>query len=167
MNKRSLRPRSVTIENFRMLYRNFSGKPSRYNKEGQQNFCAVITEEEAVQFDEIGFNVKRTKPRDDELQGSPYIKVNVNFNSNPPPRVVIVSQRGKTDLDENSVSILDWSEIQSADVTINPYFHPDNNGRCTAYLSRLFVQVIEDELEIKYADIDSLNDLKHEDEPPM
>ena len=160
--KKPPRPKSITIENFRMIYRNFAGKQGKYNKEGQRNFCAVITEEEAVDFAAIGFNIKRTKPRGDDLEGAPYIKVNVNFNSNPPPRVVVVSQRGKQDLTVDSVNVLDWAEIQSTDMTINPYFHPDNDGRCTAYLSRLYVQVIEDELEVKYAEIDSLNDLEPE-----
>jgi hypothetical protein len=48
----------VTLENVRLIYRNFSGREGRFNKEGERQFCAILPEELAGKMLQDGWNIK-------------------------------------------------------------------------------------------------------------
>jgi hypothetical protein len=55
-------------------------------------------------------------------------------------------------LDENSIETLDWAEIEKADLIVTPYaWTVGAKSGIKAYLKSLYVTVVEDELELKYA----------------
>lgn len=144
-------PKTVKIEEARIIFRNFAGKEGQYNREGDRNFAVVLPGDVAEAMLQDGWNVRTLEPREDGDEPTPYIGVAVNF-SNRPPRVVMLTSTTRTQLDEGSVEILDWADIQSVDVIIRGYDWTVNGKSGTkAYLQTMFVTIVEDELEKKYA----------------
>lgn len=140
---------NVTIENCQIALRNFSGKEQKFNPEGSRNFAVLLTEQQAADMADLGWNVKYFKPRDDEPIPQAFIKVAVGFDKKP-PKIIMVTSRGKTFLDEDTVNNLDHVDIKMADVTLNPYEHSFNGGGVKAYAKTLVVQIEEDYLELKW-----------------
>lgn len=125
----------LQINDARIIYRNFSGEGSKYNREGDRNFAMIIPDEElADKLVEYGWNVKIKPPRDEEDSPFIFLPIKVKFNGHG-PNVYLVSGHNKVKLDEESISILDNIEIASVDLDIKP-FDWDVNGKTgrTAYL---------------------------------
>lgn len=163
--------KNLIIENVEILpagFRNFSGKPGTYNAEGDRNFCIVIPEQLVPAMERDGWNVKELSGVDENDPPKHFIRVKVRFNSNRPPKIVMISSSGKTMLDEESVDVLDWTDILSADISINPYeteYH--GSPHVTGYLKSLYVTIDEDDLEKKYADVPEGDPLMTDDDVPF
>lgn len=144
---------NVTIRGAKLLFRNFSGNPDKFQPAGgRRNFCVRLSPEQAEQLSRAGWNVKTRDPREEGDDPLHYIKVNIQYNTKGrPPRIVQVTQTRKTALRESNIELLDWADITSADLTFRAYeYEPGSNS---AYLVTLFVNIVEDELEAAYADI--------------
>lgn len=141
----------VTIEDVRLIFKNFSGEEKRYNEAGKRNFCVILPQNVAEDMDADGWNIKTLTSREEDEPDAPFLKVNVNYNSGRPPRIVVMTERNRTTLTEETVGSLDWAEIKHVDITISPYVRPDE-GTVTAYLKTLYVTIDEDPLDAKYAD---------------
>lgn len=146
--------KSIVIENARITFRNFSGAEGKYNRAGDRNFAVLLDPDIADEMAKDGWNVKYLKPRDEQEDPQAYIQVSVNFKGRKPPKVVMVTSRGKSTLDESMVGILDWAEFTNVDLTLNPY-EWEVNGKTgvKAYLKTIFATLFEDELDLKYADV--------------
>jgi hypothetical protein len=145
---------TLVIENARIIFRNFSGREGMYNREGDRNFGVLLDEQLAKEMSEDGWNVKWLKPREEGEPEQAYIQVSVNFKGRP-PRVVMISSRGRTNLGEHEVELLDWADISTADLIMRPYEWAVNDKHgIKAYLQSIFVTIEEDALELKYAEID-------------
>ena len=143
----------LAIENAKIGFRNFSGKEGKFNPAGRRNFCVFLNPKDADMLQEDGWNIKTLKPRDESEDPVPYLKVSVNFD-NVPPQVIMITRNGKTRLDEDSVDILDWAEIENVDVIITPYtWEVNGNSGIKAYLKSIYVTLVEDEFESKYANV--------------
>lgn len=143
----------LRIENAQIVFRNFSGKEGKFNPVGNRNFCVIIDPEDADRLSADGWNVKQLMPKEEGDLPIYYIKVSVNFD-NVPPQIMLITSRGKTRLDEDTVDTLDWAEIENVDLVITPY-NWEVNGRAgiKAYLKAIYVTIYEDEFELKYADV--------------
>lgn len=152
----------LSIENARLIFRNFSGEEQTnkgriMNAKGDRNFGIILTEELAKKLDQDGWRVRRLKPMDDdpEQYHTPWLKVKVKFGRIP-PIVNIITSRGRTRLDENTVGSLDWAYIKNVDLVIRPYNYPAINDKpagVSAYLKSIYVTIQEDNFAEKYADI--------------
>lgn len=148
---------NLTIENARILFRNFSGRESKYNRAGQRNFCVYIDDPEYAQkLIDDGWNVRIRPPRDDGDEARYYMQVSVSFD-NIPPTVYMITKHNKTRLDEEGIDALDFAEIKTVDLTIRPYNWVIQEGTrnekrgVKAYLRSMYVVIDEDELAEKYS----------------
>ncbi len=152
---KSNRPRieNVLIENAKLIFRNFKGRESQFNREGDRNFCVILEPEMAEHLESIGWNVRTLKPMDEVDEPTPYLQVSVGYKIRP-PHVSLITSRGRADLGEDEVEALDYVDIEFADVIIRPY-EWSVNGRAgiKAYLKTLYVKILEDYLELKYSDL--------------
>lgn len=134
-------PRGILqINDARIIYRNFSGEGSKFNREGDRNFALVIPEEEiADALAKEGWNVKVKPPRDEGDSPFMFLPVKVKFNDRG-PNVYLVSGRRKVKLDEDSISMLDNVDIAGVNLDVRPYDWEVNGktGR-TAYLQGMEV----------------------------
>jgi hypothetical protein len=147
---------TVLMEGVRIIFRNFAGKEGQYNREGDRNFAVLLDEKIAKAMDEDGWNVKWLRPRSEEEGEEPqaYLPISVNFKGRP-PRVVMITSRGRTNLDEDTVESLDWADIINVDLIVRPYeWVVNDKSGIKAYLQALYVTIEEDPLEIKYGELD-------------
>lgn len=144
---------NLTIENAKIGFRNFSGKPGQFNPAGMRNFCIFLDKDIADDLKKDGWNVKELKAREEGDEPQPYLQVAVRFD-NIPPNIVIVGANGKSRIDESEVGMLDWAEIENVDLTLTPYEYDFNGNKgIKAYLKKMYVILELDPLEAKYADI--------------
>jgi hypothetical protein len=147
---------TVLMEGVRIIFRNFSGKEGQYNREGDRNFAVLLDDSVATVMAEDNWNVKWLKPRSEEEEEAPqaYLPVSVNFKGRP-PRIVLITSRGRSHLDEDSVEMLDWADILNVDLIVRPYeWTVNQKSGVKAYLQSIYVTIQEDPLEIKYSELD-------------
>ena len=130
----------LQIDDARIIYRNFSGEGSKFNREGDRNFSLII--DDPAVADELvaqGWNVKIREPREEGDNPFIHLPVKVKFNDRG-PRIYLITGDRRNELDEESVGILDNIDIISVDLDIRPYDWEVNGktGR-TAYLHSMRV----------------------------
>ena len=147
---------TVLMEGVRIIFRNFSGKEGQYNREGDRNFAVLLEDKIAEAMAADNWNVKWLRPRSEDEEESPqaYLPVSVNFKGRP-PRIVLITSRGRTNLDEDTVETLDWVDIINVDLIVRPYeWTVNQKSGIKAYLQSIYVTIEEDPLEIKYSELD-------------
>lgn len=142
---------TLVMENAKIRFRNFSGRPDDFTREGDRSFALVIDDEDlANKLKEDGWNVRVRMPKNDGEDPWYYLKVKVNFGGFP-PKIIEVTSRNRVSLNEETVGILDSAELKSVDVEISPY-HWEIGGRSgiTAYLKTMYATIEEDPFAAKY-----------------
>jgi hypothetical protein len=140
----------ITIEDARIIFRNFEGREEKFNPKGKRNFGLILPFELADEMLANGWNVKYLKPREEGDVPQPWIQVKVSFEHRP-PKLMQVTRRGKTYISEDLVEMWDHADIETADVTITPYDYEVNGkkGRAT-YLHTMVIKLEENYLEDKW-----------------
>lgn len=155
----------ISVEDASILWPNFSGeKRSAYDTPGDRNFNLHLSKELNDELTEAGWNTKCKPPRpDDEDQVERCtLKIKVNYGFKP-PRIKMIGDktRNETILTSENVGALDDADIRTMDLSFVPFFWTMNEGTpqerdgVSAYLRSMFVEVIEDDLETKWARIQS------------
>lgn len=142
--------KNITLENVSIAFRNFAGKEDTYNRAGDRNFAILLDDELASEMERNGWNIKRLKAREEGETPQAYIPVAISYKARP-PKVCLITSRGLTYLDEDMLETLDWVDIETADVILNPYEWAVNGKTgVKAYLVSLFIKIEEDYLQEKW-----------------
>ena len=134
-------PRNILqIDDAIIIYRNFSGEASQYNRAGDRNFSVLIEDEQiANELRDHGWNVKIKQAREEGDTPFMHLPVKVKFNDRG-PSVYLVSGSNRVKLDEETIGMLDSIDILGVDLDIRP-FDWEVNGKAgrAAYLQSICV----------------------------
>lgn len=151
----------LQIDEARIIWPNFEGAPSKYNRAGDRNFALVIPNQEIADIllndvNEYGksWNVHIREPREDGEDPLRYLPVKVKFNGRG-PKIYLRSGRNRRLLNEDNVDLIDRIDIDHVDLDIRPY-DGDGDGLNgpfrSAYLAAMEVFQIVDRFEERYAE---------------
>ena len=157
--------KTIDVENATIIWKNFAGKPDKYNAAGgKRTFTVLFDEAFGQQLAEDGWNIGFLEPREPGDPTKAKLQVQVSFK-NIPPRVVLISGDKQENLDEDTVSMLDWIEIENVDVIIQPYNWVMNEGTknekrgVSAYLKAIYVTSVVDTFAAKYGEVRSRDNI--------
>lgn len=134
----------VQVNNARIIYRNFAGRKDKFNNEGDRNFALLIPSEDvADMLINEGFNVKIKPPRDEDDSPFMYLPVKVSYKFRGPS--AYLQGVNQTELNEDTIGILDNVDYTHCDMDIVPYDW-NNNGRTgrSAYLQGICMYQVAD-----------------------
>lgn len=142
--------KNLILEDVIIAFRNFEGKEDTYNRAGDRNFAILLDEDRAAQMERNGWNVRYLREREEGDGRQAYIQIAVSYKARP-PKIGMVTSKGLTYLGEEQVEMLDWVDIEVADVTLYPYEWAVNGKTgVKAYLQTLFIKIEEDYLQQKW-----------------
>ena len=148
----------ITIEDTKLILKNFAGKADKYNAEGRRSFGVLISPETAADFEEIGIPVKYLQPRHDEDEPIPWVKVKVNMERENPPKIYegkFVNNKISIDEDhpltKDSISMLDYSDLDYVSVQLSIYdWEWGGKSGKALYLQNMVYVLDEDDFLSKY-----------------
>lgn len=136
-------------------FRNFSGRRTQWDPidDGRtvfnRTFCVELHENDPdysygndiLRIQDLiddGWNVYRLDPKDEGGEPLYMLRVKVTFGQYP-PAIKMTTPSGEVDLNEETISELDRSEILNARMVIRPYEY--KKGKIAAYLKTLYLVV--------------------------
>lgn len=144
---------NITFRDARILFKNFEGRESQYNREGDRNFCVLIPDDLAPILRDHGWNVKILDGKEEGQPSIFYMKVSVSFKGRA-PIIALITSKGRNNLSVAEVDVLDWVDIAKVDLIVRPYhWTVRGDTGISAYLKTMFVTVDEDELMREYSDV--------------
>lgn len=136
--------RRYTFEGNRILWKNFSGRASKFPD--SRSFILELKPEEVDKLVANGWPVEWWEPRKPDEPPTPVIRVDLKFNDIP-MMIVKMDSINKTRMTKETVGDLDGLFIINADTKCNL----GNTGK--VYLNELWVTIQDNPLEAKYASI--------------
>lgn len=151
---------NLEIENAnigRGRYRNFSGEKSAFNPTGKRTFTVILDEATGHELEDAGWHIRWRQPQDDQEDILALLQVEVRFGDYP-PKIMLISGKDRSFLNEDTISLLDSADIAKADLVIRPY-NWDVNGKqgTKAYVKAMYVTLEDDDFGGRYSN--------HEDDP--
>lgn len=150
------RVNDICIEDGEIIFRNFSGRPSDFNPNGQRTVTFVIPVDIKDKLLEDGWNVRAYVPKSDPERPPIYIlEATVAFRTRDgklkDPHIFIVRPDGLLHVTEDIVDTLDGYDILSVDVVLGPHYW-EQGGRkgIRPYVNKMYVTVKEDPFDKKY-----------------
>ena len=149
-NKRTGRD-NVVIEDAKLIWKNFSGEESRFNRAGDRKFNVVIDDLDfADDLKRLGWNVKEHEARDEGDDPFFTLECAVSYKVRP-PKICLYSGHSKTQITEETVGTLDFADIETADLVLNgSAWEVNGNHGIKAYVDELHVTIEQSAFGDKY-----------------
>lgn len=145
----ALDEKTFQVDDAELIYKNFAGEKSQFNATGKREFSVVLSPDFAATLIADGWNVRQTKP-DEDGEFRYYITVEVSYKVRP-PRIVMITAGGRTNVSEDMLNVLDYARFSKVDLIARPYhWEVGTKTGKKAYLQTMFVTLEEDELERRY-----------------
>lgn len=151
MAKKFNRIEEEFIEDARIVWANFTGRPTKSNPNGGViAFDVILDEETAARLKDIGWNVRWYENEQKPDASFWHLNIKIGFNYNP-PQIHRICGDYCYELNEKTIGQLAKDQIQTMDITFTPYIY-DVNGKTgvKAYLSEMAVVVRESPIAKKY-----------------
>lgn len=138
----------MVLRNVGIMFRNFSGAARRYNNEGDRNFNASVSAEQAAMLKDIGFYIKELPPRDEFDEPLHLLKVKVSYRYSA-PSVKLITTRCTRELTEDTIAEMDHVSLVHTDISVMPsaWSQPNGTSGVTAYLYSMRATMLEDPLD--------------------
>lgn len=122
-------------------WRNFGGKKTEANKSGERRFTIFLPRDLYEELYEEGWYVKH-KPENEGKNSEFIFEVSVRFDVFPPSYMELQTADGaKVQLTEETLGMLDTTDIDYCEVIINPYNWSVNDKKgVKAYLDQIRVK---------------------------
>lgn len=130
----------ISFDDAKIIIRNFAGKKSQYNAEGDRNFGLVIQDPMlAQQLIDDGWNVKVRQPRTENEDVFYWTPIKVKYGQSG-PYACIVSGDNRRELGEDEIACLDSVAIERVDLDIRAYeWHVNGKTGISGYLQGIKV----------------------------
>lgn len=143
----------IQIDYPEITFRNFAGRETDFNEEGNRNFVLVIRDEEiANALADAGANINYKEPYREGDTGEWRLKVKVSYRFGGPIAHLVSNGRIKS-LTEENIHILDGIDIQEVrgvDIRLSKWSRSGRSGY-TAYLDKICVVQEVDRFLAEYA----------------
>lgn len=157
MNNQNNKMDERVFEGVQIIFKNFSGQKSQYNPLGARGFSVLIeNENEAKELKKEGWNIKGLAEKDETGKKTDkitawHLPCAIRYDKKP-PKIYLITSNGKTLLDEQSIGMIDGSEILNVDLIVNPsrYSGATIGTGVKAYVKSMYVTIREDALMHKY-----------------
>lgn len=152
--------KTITIRDAQIApykFRNFEGRETEYNRAGARNFVIFLDKPLAQQLEADGAPVIWKPDRFNEGELRAQMKVHVKYYNRKgekmtPPKVVLITHKKQTKLNEDTISLLDTADIAKCDLILSQYPNPGSMGpENSVSLKTMYVTLAEDEFEEEYA----------------
>lgn len=146
------------LEDAEIIFRNFRGEGSKFNRDGSRNFCVVLSEEDAEMFRDMGCNIKWTKPKKEGDKERPYVKVLLGDYE---PEIYVITEGRKKLLTPARYGKLDRLNFETVDLEVsrgNREWETNGKTGYSLYLESMVAVLPESRLRSKYADYDDYDD---------
>lgn len=143
---------NLEVENARLIFRNFSAKPDKFNaKGGVRKFGVIIDPSMVDDLRAEGWAIKELPPKSEDGDSLFYLSVKVQYGEYRCPNVYLITNGKKTLLDEGSVASLDYAELMNVDLVIAPhYWEVNGKSGINAYLKTGYFEIVTDSFASKY-----------------
>lgn len=142
-----LTPNSLVMYDTKFIFKtNFAGNPDedRFGSNKRRGNIIIPDPEVAAELQARGFNVKATKPKPNEdiedYEPTYYISATLNFDSEWPPEVYLVSGNAEpVPLDASSIGVIDKAYVRRVRVALNLYTSK-KTGIKSIYIKAMYVE---------------------------
>lgn len=150
------------LQNRHIIYRNFSGRTSQYNKNGDMKFTVMIPDPETaekLQGDGWNIKIKPAKNGGDELFCTLDVRVRMDLNW-AKPKIKQFTRNGSVQITADNIGNFDDAEFERVDLVLRQYLwtNPKGESGVSAQLAEMYAKIAEGELEAKWAEEESPDD---------
>jgi len=144
---------TYVLKNCRTVFENFSGRKTRYNKEGDRNFCVRIDDPAIAQeLMNDGFYISKLNKLDEDSPDEWKLKISIGYKptqnndvSPKDPKIKEIIGGTPVELTRHSINALDDMRIEKAIVEFNKWnYDKTDPTKFSAWLQRGKFWVIDD-----------------------